>query len=405
MPIGVFVDSFAENTVDAGDAAPKVHVTRDGKDYDVSQGMPAYPGDVVFTDAGGDIIIAMLNDNVIELGASSRLTLGGDGTTPNPNSTITVNSGNVGVIAKSVLNETLVVAMGETSHPFAHTMMASPRAAPKPAAFEIITKSDGSGGFISTVAVSAGSVTLTPVNGQTVNLADALNAAATVMTTHNAVTGVSNSTVTFAAGNVSKTNLGILKTGALSDVLVKVGKPGSNTVAFTATIINGDGSKTTGKFSTLNGTINKDAWKTTGATKFSESWSESISSKGTKIAVKQAYTDSTGVVVSFSASLAGTTTAPGKASVKVGKDAYAGTATYDPTTGIITFVTTKSPKDGTTVTFKYDPTAAGGATNTAIVSTGGAPGTPLTHQTTSNAPGATTPDGRIITQNSAPKSQ
>jgi hypothetical protein len=188
-----------------------------------------------------------------------------------------------------------------------------------------------------------------------------------------------------------------LRTSFVYDTNLSVGKEAS--VSYKSKLKNPDGSITVGSCTTVNGVVRKDSWNTQGANKFkfSESWSEDVFRN--KISLKQVFDGYT-----FSAVLVNNTMA--KASLKSAnnKQTYTGTGTYDPAKGIITFTTTKSAKDGSTATYKYDPTALGGATQTVVVTTkGGVAGSPITHTTPNAAPNPTTPDLRALMQNQPPQ--
>ena len=384
QPVAYLIDTLPID-IDAEAETPESHASfvRDGTTYPAFEGMEVYPGDIVSTPAGGGILVAFLNNSTIQLHESSKLTIeelavaAVDTGIP-----VTVNMGHVFVQTRSSETDSLSIGFGDV-----HTAIARAKA-PKPTSLDIIVTGTP-GNYVTNVGVLAGSVTLTPNGSNQVNLTSGTLA---LLTANTPVAGVSGTPVTISTVNLSKAQLAALKLGDLSETFVKVGKGGS--VSFKSTIHNPDGSITKGSFTTLNGITTKDAWKTTGANKFSESWSES--SKG--ITVKQTFNGD-----SFSGKFVGNTSS--KATVKIGKSSYTGTATYDPTTGIMTFTTVKAAKDGSTATFTFNPNAAGGATQTLVVTPkGGVAGTPITHVVPVGAPPANTPDLRGITQNQPPVS-
>jgi hypothetical protein len=280
-----------------------------------------------------------------------------------------------------------------------------PRAAegasgPKPAQVTIFTHRDGQGGFLATVACTAGSVVLTPVAGG-VNVFDgaAQTQSVPLLALHTAVAGVSDVPVTIQAGNIDKTTLKGLATGAQSTIKGKVGKAGVTT--WTGVFTNADGSKTSGAWTAAAfGFVSKDSWKTASAKgdpgKFNASWSEDKSK--VKATVKQSFTSGT-TTCTFSASLE---EYAGKATLRVGKLTFGGAATHDVSTGIIEFTTTKPPKSGETATFTYKPKSAEGAVQTVVVSP--LQGQPITttHATPNGQPLPTTSDYRTVGQNMPP---
>ncbi len=265
---------------------------------------------------------------------------------------------------------------------------AAPRAAPKPAAFTIITKDTGSAGYLTTVYCTSGSVLLTPVTATQVKVSDSLNASVTLLTINTAVTGVTTSPVTVAAAKFDKTNA----IGAVINLSVKVGKAG--VVTFKETLINTDQAKTTGSFTTTNGVVTKDAWKTAGANKFGRSWSESIKNGVTTIAYKDSYSGN-----SFSARIINAVSP--KTTLKIGKVTYSGTANYTPATGAISFSGT-SKTAGLTATYTFDPGAAGDATSTIIETKNGVAGTPIVKIVSTGVKTPTAPDLRKFQQNMPP---
>ena len=262
--------------------------------------------------------------------------------------------------------------------------------AKKPTSSEVICRPDGSGGYMTYVACITGSVTIIPPTGdQTL-----ANGNTVLLTVYTPVVGVGNDAVTLKPGNMDKAALNAAKVGAVQDIIAKVGK---SSVTFTATLNNGDGSISKGKITTALGAVTKDSWKTTAANKFNESWTENILIG--KVTVTQSFTSLTGALT-FKASLIANT---GKASIKLNKDTYTGTATYDPASGIIKFTTTKPAKDGSAATYTYDPTASGGPTQTCVVtSSAGVAGAPLTHTVPIGAPSPTTRDNRELAQDQPP---
>ncbi len=385
QPVAYLIDTLP---IDVEAETPESHASfvRDGTTYPAFEGMEVYPGDVVSTPAGGGILVAFLNNSTVQLHESSKLTIeesAVDIETSGMGIPVTVNIGHVSVETRSMDAESLSIGFGTK-----HTSIARAKA-PKPTSLDIFVTGTP-GNYVTKVGVLAGSVTLTPNGSNQVNLTSGTLA---LLTANTPVVGVSGTQVTFSTGNLTKDQLATLKKSAISETTVKVGKGGS--VSFKSTIHNPDGSITKGSLTTLGGIVTKDAWSTKNATtKFSESWSES--SKG--IAVKQTFNGDT-----FTGKFVRNVSS--KSTVKVGKNSYTGTATYDPTTGIITFTTTKAAKDGSTATFTFNPNAAGGATQTLVVTPkGGVAGAPITHVVPVGAPPANTPDFRGITQNQPPVS-
>ena len=395
QPIGYFVETVS-NT-DADSAKAHATFTRDGETFPAESGMEVFPGDIVSTPAAGGILIAFVNNNTFQLHGESQATIHNVGELSTPNSAqITLNSGRAFANVRTPSENGFQVDIGDTKSPMARA------AAPKPASLEIVVTNSG-GVYTSNVAVLTGSVLLTPrTGGSPTDVSANGQALITLNTTTKPVSG------TVVAGNIDKATLANLKKGIpiplFSDTIIKVGKGGTSNI--TSTIHNSDGSISKGKISTVNnGMVSKDSWKTTGPNKFSESWSETISATtGSKISVKQSYKG-----VSISASFSGpkdTVLTTPKATIKdsANKQTYTGTASFDPATGIITFVTTKAGKDGSTATYQFNPNGVGGATLKTVVTGGTGAGTIQTVVPV-GAPAATTPDGRGVTQNQPPKSQ
>lgn len=273
----------------------------------------------------------------------------------------------------------------------------APKPKDKPAKLDIIGLPDGSGGVTTFVYCTAGSATLNPVTTSQVGI---VSGAIPLLMVNTVVAGVTTTPVNVSVTVTTKTDLKTAQTtfklaSSGYETQVTVGK---TSVTYKSTIKNPDGSKSTGSFTTtLTGIVTKDAWKTARKTdKFSASWSETVA-KG-KISVKQSFVSGS-TTASFSASLVNGSTS--KASLKVGKTSFVGSGIYDPKTGVISF--TGTPKGGGgAATFKYDPGAAGGATQTVVETKGGAAGTPITHSMPNGAPNPTTPDGRIVMQDMPP---
>ncbi len=387
QPIGYFVETVMDAESAESDE-PKVNATftRDGETFKAEAGMPVFPGDIVNTPANGGILVAFVNNNLLQLRADSQATIHGISELSAPEAPqVTVNSGRATATIRVAGDNGFKFNIGETKSPMAKV------AAPKPAVVEIIV-TNLSGVYTSNVFVTAGSATLTPRSGG-VPVDLSANNPTQALLTLNTKTNPPSGTIVPSASN--KATIAGLKIGNASDTIIKVGKGG--TASITSKITNSDGSISTGKVSTLNGNVTKDSWKTAGPNKFKESWTEAPG----KISVSQSYI-SNGVAVSFKAALTGGTTS--KASVKVGKNSYTGKATYDPLTGNITFVSSKSPKDGSTATFTFTQNTPSGPTFSAIVKGGTASGT-FTTVAATGAPSANTPDGRAVNQNQPPKSQ
>lgn len=384
QPVAYFIDTLP---IDVETETPESHASfiRDGASYPAFEGMEVYPGDVISTPAGGGILIAFLNNSTVQLHESSKLTIeeptvaAVDLGTP-----VTINLGHVFVQMRSSETDSLAIGFGNI-----HTDIARVTStASKPAKLDIIVTGTAPN-YVTNVGVLAGTVTLTPRGSNKVDLS---SGTLSLLTFNTPVAGVSGSPVTINTVNLSKTQLAALKLGSISETFATVGKSGS--VSFKSTIHNPDGSISKGSFTTLNGIVTKDAWSTKGLNKFSESWKEAAG----KISVKQSFDGN-----SFSASFLAN--ASSKATVKVGKLSYAGTATYDPTTGIMTFTTVKKAKDGSSVSFTFKPDGLGGSTQTIVVtSSTGVAGTPVTHVLAAGAPPANTPDFRGVTQNQVPVS-
>lgn len=399
QPIGYFVETVVAED-DADKPQSKAKFIRDGEEYEAEAGMEVFPGDIVKTTPTGGILVAFLNNNTLQLYGSSEATIHGLAELSAANaSQITINSGHATSINRAESENGFNISFGATRAP------AGRATGPKPASLDIIVKANGSGGFVTNVAVLAGTVLLTPTSGVApVKLSTTINSVDTALLTFNTLTNPPSGTV--LTGNLTKDQIAALKLGGFaSETFLKVGK---TSVSIKSTINGTDGSITKGTVTTsLSGTVTKDSWKTANKlTKFSESWSEDVV-KG-KISVKQSYLVN-GATIGFSASLVGVTgniSTTIKATIKdsANKQSYTGTATYNKLTGIITFVTTKAGKDGSTATYTFTPGANGAQTMTAVITGGTAPGT-FTNVVAGGAPPATTPDGRGVTQNQPPKSQ
>ena len=383
QPIGYFVETVVDNETDS----PKAHATftRDGETFPAEAGMEVFPGDVVSTPASGGILVAFLNNNTLQLQGDSQATIHGVAELSAANTPqITVNSGHAFAVARSVSDAGFNLDMGDVKQPMARATTV------KPASLDIIVTKDASGVYTTNIGVLAGSVVLTPAAG---GVPVAMTSLGTALLTFNTATKPASGTVN--TGNLTKDQLKALKVGNISETFLKVGK---SSVSIKSTIHNSDGSTSKGTITTsLTGLVTKDSWKTTGPNKFSESWSES----GIKISVKQTYNG-----LSFSASLVSGTSA--KATIKdaANKQTYTGTATYDSATGIITFVTTKPGKDGSTATYQFNPNGVGGTTFKTVVTGGTGAGTFQTVVAPAAPPAATPdPNGRLVTQNMPPKSQ
>ena len=269
--------------------------------------------------------------------------------------------------------------------------VAASRAAPKPTKLDIVCLPNGSDAFATNVFCTASTAKLTPVTSEQINVADGNGLA--LLTINTSVTGVTASPVTIATTATLKTDLKNAQTAfktstSGSETQVSVGKAGA--VSFKATIKYPDGSASKASFTTVNGTVTKDAWSTANKlAKTSLSWKED-GIKGT-ISVKQTVFLNN-VPSTFSGSFV--SNASTKASLKKGKETFTGTAAYDPASGVITF--NGKSKAGATATYKYDPNTAGGPTS----SLNGVASSPIFNST--GVKSATTPNPRRIEQNMPP---
>ena len=287
QPIGYFVETIN----DENQTKSPAKFMRDNEEYDVVSGMEVFPGDVVNTSETGGVLIAFLNSNTVQLQGEAQATLN-EVKDPANFAQITINSGHATVVTREVTSGNFAFDMGDSKMPQARAATGF-----KPASLDIFVQPNGSGGFVTNVAVLAGTVTLTPrAGGLPVDLASL----GTALLTFNTATNPPSGTV--STGNIDKKALKGLKAGNVSDILLKVGK---SSVSIKATIVNADGSIAKGTVTTsFSGAITKDTWKTKGANKFSESWSETVATG--KITAKQTFNG-----ITFSASFP-----TGKASIK-----------------------------------------------------------------------------------------
>ncbi|HLX61312.1 MAG TPA: hypothetical protein VKX17_08535 [Planctomycetota bacterium] len=366
--------------VDSSDGADtQATIVRDGEQIDAVEGMPVYAGDEIKTTANGMISVGFLDQTALTLYGSTEISVGGSAAIgTSEGATFNLGGGHLFVSTKSTESMPLNLTVGDRSAPVVRA------AGPKPLKMELILTKNSSGAFVTNVEVTSGSVTLTPATGGSPVVATV--GGATVMTISTATNPPSGTVTTTAT---TKTDIKTLKIGTLSDIQVSQGKTG---FSFKTAITEGDGSVTKGAISTdLTGKIIKDSSKTSNKTdKSSLSWSESVSTG--KIAFKAAFGGN-----SFSAAFTGGVTS--KATLKGSdKTSYVGSATYNSTTGLITF--TGTSKAGTTATFTYDPTNSAQAVET--VKLGSA--TPVSKTYAYPVTPDNTPDLRTISITQEPKS-
>ena len=166
---------FFENPADAGkDKDSPAHVLRDGVSYSVDAGDPVFPGDTVITNADGDISIAFLDSSAIRVLASTKLQLTSLGDPAvQEDSHIALLEGHASMDVAS--HSRFVMDVGDQKN----ALVADSRVAPRESTEKVsaltprasstvkfnIEVNIVNGAYVTTVAVTSGTVTLTPVAG------------------------------------------------------------------------------------------------------------------------------------------------------------------------------------------------------------------------------------------------
>lgn len=355
-PIGYVVENPTDSQ-DAGDALVTVlSVTRNGRTLELTEGDAVFPGDVLATDSQSSISVAFLDRSAVKLFSSTQVRLNSD---PYADGLL---GGSILEGHASVAFQTAVKKTGELNFGAGARSISARAGSSGGAKLDIIVQKDFNNNFLATVGVVAGTATLQLVNdiklagtnsttGVSVTAGSTL--ALTLLTPVKGFTGPNP--VTLTQGNLSKDELKTLRGNSVAEYLVATAKGG---VTITATIKESDATVTVVKETVVNGVVTKDSSQTKDpfTKKTVSSWSESA----TKVSFKTIYQG-----FSLSASIA--KGAPGKATLKgPDKNSYKGSVTYDATTGKVTFTTTTPAKDGSSVTFTYDPRGNRGTIETLI---------------------------------------
>jgi len=290
-PVGYLIRAVSAEDVtaaenDAAEPASTSFVTRNNQRLAVIEGMEVFQSDVVSTQKGGVIAVVFRDSSAVTLRESSSLAIE------------TYNY--PGVSGPTLLNLEGKAYFSVTPRPPDSLFSVATQLGKvqvKGTKFEIFTHADGSG-YKTTIAVTDGKVLVSPNGSGGVELTDGTLAVLAMATTK--IAGFAGSPVEFAKDNIPKDQIKSLKIGAITDVVVSIGK--KNDVKITSINKNPDGTITYIKMVEVNentvsiSTSVKDASNKT-IVKITESKGK-ISATLTEgaISIKQSITGSSGTV-------------------------------------------------------------------------------------------------------------
>ena len=224
-------DNDADTDNNPGNAVKGVHCTRDGAQIDVSAGSEVFEGDAITTDKGAGIAVVFSDNSCVTLRESSSLTVRDYGFPSSKTPThLEVQDGNVFVS---------VTPRPMDAHFFIKTKFAQVEV--KGTKFDVINNL-ANGSYTTSVAVTSGTVTLTP-SAKGANAVDILSGTSLTATVANTnIPGYSGSNVNLSKGNISAAQIKTLESGAVSFAEFNVLPNGS--VKIKTFLMNPDGTVT-----------------------------------------------------------------------------------------------------------------------------------------------------------------